>query len=198
MTAMSAGADVEATQRPPRPAANPSPTSARELLAFGLGANVGDRRATLRWALEELRRLYGPLRVAPLYRTAPISPIRQPDFFNSVALAALPPDHSLAPGEVLERIKTLERRAGRRPGARFGPRPLDVDLLLFGDMERDRADGMDLILPHPRMRRRRFVLAPLNDLAPGLRLPPDGAVVGELLAALGVQQRAERIAWSEA
>lgn len=173
------------------------PTSARELLAFGLGSNAGDSLTTLRWALEELRRLYGPLAVAPLYRTAPISPIPQPDFLNSVALAARPPGHAFAPAKVLERIKALERRAGRRSGARFGPRPLDVDLLLFGDLEQG-ADGADLILPHPRMRLRRFVLAPLNDLAPDLALPPDGAAVGELLAALGGGQRVEKIAWRPA
>lgn len=166
--------------------------SASALLAFGLGSNIGDSAATLRRAVEALRRIYGPLEVAPLYRTAPISPIPQPDFLNSAVLAGLPSERSFGPEEVLERIKALELQAGRRPGARFGPRPLDVDLLLFGDLEQDEPD---LILPHPRMRRRRFVLAPLNDLAPDLALPPDGAVVNELLAALGDEQRVEKIAW---
>lgn len=197
MAAVSAGAEQAATETPPRPAASPALESAREVLAFGLGSNAGDSLATLRWALEELRRLHGPLEVAPLYRAAPISPIPQPDFLNSVALAALPPGHAFTPATVLERIKALERRAGRRPGARFGPRPLDVDLLLFGDLVQG-ADGGDLILPHPRMRLRRFVLAPLNDLAPDLALPPDGAAVGKLLAALGDGQRVEKIAWSPA
>ena len=83
---------------------------------------------------------------------------------------------------------------------RFGPRPLDVDLLLYGDLVRSGAATVrrpaELILPHPRMRRRRFVLAPLHDLRPTWRLPPDGAAVRDLLAALGAEQPVENIGWS--
>lgn len=146
--------------------------------------------------------------MAPLYRTAPVSPIPQADYLNSVVLAQLPAG-AADPDQILDQVKTLEQLAGRRDGERFGPRPLDIDLLLVGDLVRsdgpattdDRSrrggrPGRELTLPHPRMRRRRFVLAPLGDLAPELRLPPDGALVCDLLAALGEEQRAEQIGWS--
>ncbi len=175
-------------------------TTPEGLIVLGLGSNVGDCEAALRRAIAELTRLLGPLEVAPLYRTAPVSPIPQGDFLNTVVLADL-----AAPGpeEVLTRAKELERQAGRQPGPRLGPRVLDVDLLLYGDRvlpgssqsDGSRRDG-SLILPHPRMRDRRFVLAPLHDLRPALRLPPDGAAVRDLLAALGTEQPAERIGWS--
>ncbi len=146
----------------------------------------------LRWAVRRLRRLFGPLKVAPLYRTAPVSPIDQAYFFNTVTLANLSPDLVPDPREILMQIKALERRTGRLDGPRDRPRTLDVDLLLCGDL----VCATELILPHPRMRERRFVLAPLNDLAPDLRLPPDGARVKDLLAALGSDQDVEKIAWS--
>ncbi len=179
----------------------PAVESATGLLVFGLGGNVGDREAVLRWAVERLRQLFGPSRVAPLYRTAPVSPIPQAHYFNTVILAQLPPEHAPDPREVLAQIKALERRTGRCDVKRDAPRTLDVDLLLFGDLVHDEEPGegagtAELILPHPRMRGRRFVLAPLHDLAPDLRLPPDGAQVKDLLAALGSGQQVEKIAWS--
>ncbi len=155
----------------------------------------------LRWAIEHLSQLVGPLKVAPLYRTAPVSPIPQAHFFNTVTLANLPSGNAADPREILRRVKALERRTGRCGGQRDRPRTLDVDLLLFGDLVCSAATGLHgeddaLILPHPRMRDRRFVLAPLNDLAPDLRIPPDGACVKDLLAALGSRQVVEKIGWS--
>ena len=171
-------------------------------MAFGLGANLGDCRANLSWALDRLAQLYGPLRVAPLYRTEPISAVPQPPFLNTVALARLPARGRPDPQDVLNQAKALEHQAGRQQNERFGPRPLDVDLLLFGDLvcsypnAAGGGERRDLILPHPRMRQRRFVLAPLSDLAPDLRLPPDDARVDDLLAALGSDQGVETISWS--
>lgn len=75
---------------------------------------------------------------------------------------------------------------------RFGPRPLDVDVLVYGDVLSDRPE---LTLPHPRMRERRFVLAPLAEIAPDLALPPDGARVADLLARLGDRDPVERVEW---
>ena len=93
---------------------------------------------------------------------------------------------------MLALAKALELAAGRRHGARFGPRPLDVDLLLYGDRS---AATPELTLPHPRLRERRFMLAPLAEIAPAWPVPPDGATVAELLERLGDQQAVERIAW---
>ena len=150
---------------------------------------------TLAWALRQLAASLGPLRAASLYRTRPVStvssPISQPDFLNTAALV-----HTALPADgVLALAKALELAAGRRRGPRFGPRPLDIDLLLYGDR---RADDPELALPHPRLRERRFVLAPLAEIAPDLPVPPDGATVRELLARLGEpgeEDAVERIGW---
>lgn len=139
-------------------------------------------------ALRQLAAYVGPLRVASLYRSAPVSPIPQADFLNTAALART----VLAPEEVLAVAKALERAAGRRRGARFGPRPLDIDLLLYGDLH---IDAPELTLPHPRLRERRFMLAPLAEIAPAWPVPPDGATVAELLGRLGDEQAVERIEW---
>lgn len=160
-------------------------------MIFGLGANVGQPEVQLRWAIRELVPKFGPLEVAPLYRSAPISPVAQADFLNTVVTAAVP---ALEPWQVLAKVQELERRAGRRPGVRYGPRPLDIDLLLFGG--RCLKDP-ELELPHPRIRERRFVLAPLADLMPDLRLPGDERTVRDWLVQLGESQEVERLSWSE-
>jgi 2-amino-4-hydroxy-6-hydroxymethyldihydropteridine diphosphokinase len=156
-------------------------TTTSERVALALGGNQGtaaDVERTLRRALRDLEAALGPLQIAPLYRTAAVSPFPQPDFLNTAVLAwtALPPD------AVLAVAKALEHAAGRRRAAssvRFGPRPLDVDLLLYGDLQ---SATPELTLPHPRLRERRFMLEPLAALDPGIRVPPDGATVRELLA----------------
>lgn len=160
-------------------------------MVLALGANLGRREETLRRALDELEAALGPLWVAPLYRSRAVSPDPQPDYLNTVALGAthLPPDAVLALG------KRLEHAAGRRLAARSGARLLDVDLLLWGEQVSDRPE---LTLPHPALRRRRFVLAPLADLAPDLPLPPDGASVAQVLAAVGQEDQVERVGWRRA
>ncbi|MFQ5349334.1 MAG: 2-amino-4-hydroxy-6-hydroxymethyldihydropteridine diphosphokinase, partial [Thermoanaerobaculia bacterium] len=87
-----------------------------------------------------------------------------------------------------------ELAAGRRAGPRHAPRRLDVDLLLYGDL---RSDRPELTLPHPGLRQRRFVLAPLAEIAPDLRVPPDGATVAELLSGIGQEDQVRRIGWRE-
>jgi 2-amino-4-hydroxy-6-hydroxymethyldihydropteridine diphosphokinase len=120
-----------------------------------------------------------------------VSPLPQPDYLNTVALGTSVESPEALLGFALE----LERRAGRRrDGERDAPRPLDIDLLFVGD---ERRDEPGLVLPHPRLRSRRFVLQPLADLAPRLALPPDGATVQELLAALPPGPRVERLAAAE-
>jgi 2-amino-4-hydroxy-6-hydroxymethyldihydropteridine diphosphokinase len=124
-------------------------------------------------------------RRAPLYRTRALGPA-QADFINT----ALTGETDLTPGDLLAVTKALELAAGRRPGPRNQPRPLDIDLLLYDDWM---CDEPELRLPHPRLRERRFALAPLADLAPDWRVPPGGETVGELLRALGERQQVERI-----
>jgi len=123
--------------------------------------------------------------VAPLYRSDPVSAIPQPDYLNTVALART----GLSPEELLALAQDIEIELGRRRTVRDAPRTIDVDLLFVGDLERR---GGSLVLPHPRLRERRFVLAPLADVAPGLALPPDGATAAELLARLPARPRAVR------
>lgn len=139
-------------------------------------------------ALRQLEAALGPLLVASLYRSRPVSAIPQPDYLNTAVVAHA----SLAPEEVLALAKALERAAGRRRGPRFGPRPLDVDLLLYGDLQ---LESPHLTLPHPRLRERRFVLEPLAEIAPDLRVPPDGATARELLETLEADG-VERVGWS--
>ena len=104
-------------------------------------------------------------------------------------MSAEPPETLLAVALELERRFGRERPA-ERSETRDAPRPLDVDLLFVGD---ERRAGPELELPHPRLRQRRFVLQPLADLDPDLALPPDGATVGALLAALPASPRVERL-----
>jgi 2-amino-4-hydroxy-6-hydroxymethyldihydropteridine diphosphokinase len=166
------------------------------VIALGLGGNLGGPggiEATLRLALERLRESFGELKVASLYRGPAVVPRGgepQPDFLNTAVIGhtALPPE------AVLAIAKALELAAGRRPGPRFGPRPLDVDLLLYGDL---RSAAPELTLPHPRLAERRFVLAPLAEIAPDLQMPALGASPSELLRRLpAAAPPVERLAWS--
>lgn len=117
------------------------------------------------------------LALSPLYRTEPVGGPRQPDFLNAVAAGRT----RLSPLDLLALLLRLEARAGRDPrGERNAPRPLDLDLLLYGDLQL-RLPG--LVLPHPRLARRRFVLAPLADLLPDRVVPGTGRTVASLLAA---------------
>lgn len=177
-------------------------TSGTETLVLGLGSNVGPREATLRWAIDELGRilrgsLQGPLLEAPLYRSTAVSPIAQPDYLNTVVLGRVrrPAAGLIAPGpeDLLALAKALELAAGRQRGPRFGPRPLDVDLLIFGAR---RSHRPELTLPHPRLADRRFVLAPLADLCPDLQMPDRNGTVREVLDSLGDGQKVERITWT--
>lgn len=164
---------------------------------IGLGSNVGDARRTLSDAVAALGSLPGArLRgVSRLYRTKPVGVTDQPDFLNAAVALDVPtgPDPATAATNLLVALKRLEREAGRRKGRRWGPRELDLDLLLFGRhrlaIERP-PEGVPLSaaiekgaaarllqVPHPSMHDRLFVLAPLADLAPGLVPPGWGITV---------------------
>jgi 2-amino-4-hydroxy-6-hydroxymethyldihydropteridine diphosphokinase len=153
----------------------------------GLGANVGDARATLDAAVRALAVLPGArLRgVSPLYVTAPVGVEDQPPFHNAVVALEVPAGPSPEAGAtaLLAALKKLERAFGRQTRERWGPRELDLDLLLFGrgrlSVDRPPGTGSNdpaktgapLTVPHPEAQQRLFVLAPLADLAPGL-VPP--------------------------
>lgn len=145
----------------------------------GLGSNLDDPRAQLDRALVALSQTPGiELRaVSSYYRTAPWGETAQPDFLNAVAQI----DTTLTAPTLLAQLIRIEATAGRTREQRWGPRTLDLDLLLHGDTV---CDTGQLQLPHPRMHERAFVLAPLAELAPDLVLAPHGRVT-ELLAQLG-------------
>ena len=129
---------------------------------LGLGSNLGDRWAYLRAAVAELRRVDSVVAVSPVYETEPVGgPEGQGAYLNAVVELST----SRSARELLELGQEMENRAGRVRGERFGPRTLDVDVLLFGEAT---LSDPDLLVPHPRMWERRFVLAPLSDLDPGL------------------------------
>jgi 2-amino-4-hydroxy-6-hydroxymethyldihydropteridine diphosphokinase len=151
---------------------------------IGVGANLGDSRATLERAVAALAALpVSRLRgVSPLYRTRPVGVADQPDFLNAVVALDVPagPDPEIGALALLEALKQLEIALGRRPGRRWGPRIIDLDLLLFGQHQVDveRPDGRWLTVPHPEMAERLFVLQPLADLAPRLRPPGWSETIG--------------------
>ena len=151
-----------------------------ERVYIGLGSNIGDRAGQLRQALAALAETLTRLQVSPVYETAPVGLLDQPDFLNCVAAA----DSRLAPRALLRALKRIEREIGRRAGGpRFGPRAIDLDLLLYGDRVLSlpvRPGWPALTVPHPSLHERAFVLVPLADLAPELRHP----LLDEPMAAL--------------
>jgi 2-amino-4-hydroxy-6-hydroxymethyldihydropteridine diphosphokinase len=152
---------------PPEPGSAASNEPVRAFL--GLGSNLGDRRAELERAVSTLEGAGDVVAVSPLYETEPVGgPEDQPAYLNLVVELRT----TDSPRQLLERCRALEAAAGRVRTVRFGPRTLDADVLLVG--ERSVADD-DLVVPHPRMWERRFVLAPLADLAPEL-VPADAVV----------------------
>ena len=154
---------------------------------LGLGSNLGDRESHLRAAIELLaRRGVEVEAVSSGYETEPVGEVLdQPDFLN----AAIRISTDLEPEALLDVCKEVEAERGRALDApRHSPRPLDVDLLLLGDLE---LSTERLTLPHPEVTSRRFVLAPLLELEPRLALP-DGTRLADALASLGAGQRAER------
>lgn len=149
----------------------------------GLGANLGDREKSLRRAVELLdeHAEIAVLAVSGIRETEPWGPVEQPPYLNgAVAL-----ETELDPRELLDALLEAERRLGRVRSERFGPRTIDLDLLLYGDVV---VDEPGLTLPHPRLHERRFVLEPLVELDPRLVVPERGSVAA-LLARLEPEGR---------
>jgi len=138
---------------------------------IGLGSNLGDRETAIRGAAAEL----GAARLSTIRETEPWGPVaEQPLFLNAVAEL----ETELSPRELLDRLLAIERAFGRvRDGERFGPRTLDLDLLLYGS---EQISEPELTVPHPRLQDRLFVLEPLAELAPALEVPGLGPVQGLL------------------
>jgi 2-amino-4-hydroxy-6-hydroxymethyldihydropteridine diphosphokinase len=145
----------------------------------GLGANLGDRERTLRRAVELLAAEPGieVAAVSAFRETDPVGYVDQPRFLNGACAV----ETDLSPRELLERLLAVERALGRErgKGPRWGPRTIDLDLLLYG---RETVDEPGLTVPHPRLTERSFALEPLLELDPNLHLP-DGRRLGELLRA---------------
>ena len=147
----------------------------------GLGANLGDPVVQITKAMASLAKLDKTrmVRSSSLYRTAPIGLADQPEFVNAVALL----DTALVPRELLDALLEIERAAGRERSFPNAPRLLDLDLLLYGER---RIDTPGLVVPHPRMHERAFVLAPLVEIAPDAVIPGHGRAA-DLLRAVGDQ-----------
>lgn len=153
---------------------------------IGLGANLGEAPAMLLRAFESLARLPQSRLLArsSLYRTAPIDAPGQPDYFNAVAML----ETTLDPLRLLHELQTIENTNGRERLFHNAPRTLDLDLLLHGGAH---MDTPELVLPHPRMHERAFVLAPLEELDPDLEIPGHGRVAR--LRRFVADQRIERL-----
>jgi 2-amino-4-hydroxy-6-hydroxymethyldihydropteridine diphosphokinase len=142
---------------------------------LALGSNLGDRRANLVEAIRRLGESVAVTQRSSIYETEPAYVADQPPFLN-MALRGVT---RLGPLELLRALKGIERAMGREASLRFGPRPIDLDILTYGDLV---LDEPELTVPHPRIAERAFVLAPLAEIAPQLRLPGQAATIAELAA----------------
>lgn len=154
-------------------------------VVLGLGANLGDPVAQLARAVAWLGEIVELAAVSSVYRTEPVGYAGQPDFFNLVCVGSTP----LPPEELLGATQAIERAMGREPSFRNGPRPIDIDLLDHGGSV---LSTPSLVLPHPEIPRRGFVLHPLAEAAPEWRHPLLGATARELLLAAPSPGRVER------
>jgi 2-amino-4-hydroxy-6-hydroxymethyldihydropteridine diphosphokinase len=164
-------------------ALGPRPGSRRAYL--GIGSNLGDRLASLQLAVDELATTDGIAVVAAsrVYETAPVGGPEQPDYLNAVVAV----DTVLTAHELLGVAQGIEAAAERVRTVRWGPRTLDVDVLLVGD---ERVDDPDLVVPHPRLAERAFVVVPLAELDPAwrTRIPADRDAVRSTRLALSLPE----------
>jgi 2-amino-4-hydroxy-6-hydroxymethyldihydropteridine diphosphokinase len=153
---------------------------------LALGSNRGDRRAYLAQAVDALARLAPLVGVSSVYRTDPVGYRRQRPFYNAVVAIRW----RGSPVRLLRATQSIEQALGRTRSFRNGPREIDVDIL---DVNGSRRTAADPILPHPRMRGRRFVLAPLAELSPDWVDPVSGKTARDLLRMLPARPRATRL-----
>jgi 2-amino-4-hydroxy-6-hydroxymethyldihydropteridine diphosphokinase len=147
------------------------PLQDSRLAYVGLGSNLDDPMAQINYAFEQLGKIEDTnlMSRSSLYRSAPFGSVEQPDFINAVACLS----SALEPEALLHELHDIERSSGRKRGVRWGPRTLDLDLLVFGSQEIDQAG---ITLPHPGIGERNFVLLPLIEIAPKLIIPGLGCV----------------------
>ncbi len=144
---------------------------------LGLGANLGERRLQLQRAVILLEECTAVEVLSSVYDTAPVLVVDQPRFLNLVCSVRT----ARTPEQLLELLKSIERRLGRVAGERFGPRAIDIDLLFYDSLV---LDSPSLIVPHPRIRERAFVLLPLAEIAPTLQHPALGVDIATLAEAV--------------
>jgi 2-amino-4-hydroxy-6-hydroxymethyldihydropteridine diphosphokinase len=151
---------------------------------LSLGSNLGDRLDNLQEAIDTLFDAPGLdfLALSPVYETKPVGGPEQGDFLNVVIVA----DSRVSPRSLLERVLAIEESMDRTREVRWGPRTLDIDIVMMGDVT---SDDPALLLPHPRARERAFVLRPWSDLEPDATLPGQGRVTDLLPAVAGQELR---------
>lgn len=160
-----------------------------EITAYlGLGSNLGDKEAQLKEAIKRLNNVNNitVVNTSSVYLTAPMGVTRQPDFYNAVIEIKT----TLTPLNLLEKAKEIEYLMGRQPNNHFKPRPIDIDILLYGDTE---INTLELLVPHSRLTKRAFVLIPLIELAPDLIHPTSFEPLSSYLHTIGNSQKVERI-----
>ena len=150
------------------------------LVYLGLGSNMGDRMGHLRAAIERLHERAVITSIASVYETEPIGFEDQPMFLNTAVSATT----FLDPPELLRFAKGIEADLGRQPGFRNAPRPIDIDILLYGDLV---VETPDLTIPHPGIDERAFVLAPLSEIAFDVVHPVSARRIGDLLDDVGTK-----------
>ncbi len=163
---------------------------------LSLGANLGDREGTLREALIMISALPATrcITISSLYSTAPVGYTEQPEFLNCAACV----ETGLPPLELLYKLQRIEIALGRKPRTKWHEREIDIDMLLYDDLT---LDHQDLVLPHPEMHKRGFVLVPMSEITPDLQHPTLNCTIQELLSALEDQSSVEQAvlpSWNDA
>lgn len=162
-----------------------------DLVYFCLGSNLGDRKAHLEFGISGLMQEGVEIvRRSSFYETEPVGLTDQPWFLNQVVAGRT----NLPPRALLSACKRIEQEAGRRETVRFGPRVLDIDVILYKGMV---VHEPDLVIPHPRMLDRRFVLVPLLEIAPHIRDPRSGKELAQVLYGLDEGKKVEKLKGNE-